>query len=122
MELHISEYVVRSSIVELKGRVDLHNAYAIKAELNSLLDAGLREFIVDLSAIQFIDCAGLSVLANLLKRTREYDGSVRLVPPKKQQPRRLLALTRFDRLFELIDSAESLLPASAEKVHSAPAI
>ena len=53
MQLHISEYVLRSSVIELKGRVDLTTAPDIRMHLNDLFDAGLREFVTDFSGIQF---------------------------------------------------------------------
>ena len=89
MKLHISEYVVRSSIVRLQGRVDMQNTGDLRTYLNDLYEAGLREFVIDLSQISFIDCTGLAVLAGLLKRTRLCGGNVHLVLPEHPEARRM---------------------------------
>lgn len=121
-QLHISEYVVRHSVIELKGRVDLKNVREIESQLNDLFDAGLREFVIDLSAILFIDCNGLAVLKNLMERTRRCGGSMRIVPPDNVQAQRMFKLNQMDRLFEMVNSAEILFPEHFEMVHSAPAL
>jgi len=52
--------VVRVTAV---GEVDSSSAPLLRAELESALDGGPRELVVDLDGVTFLDSAGLSVLA-----------------------------------------------------------
>ncbi len=118
MKLHLSEYIIRSSVITVDGRIDICSAQILRQQLDSLFDAGLREFVIDLSRIEFIDSSGLAALVSLLKRVRLDGGDVGLILPGSSKARRLFEMTRFDRLFTPVQSVQSVFPASAELVHS----
>jgi anti-sigma B factor antagonist len=58
---------------------------------------------VDLSAVVFVDSAGLAALVRGLKDARLAGGDLRLVRPGADEAMRVFRLTRFDRVFELLD-------------------
>jgi anti-anti-sigma factor len=68
--------------------------------------------VVDLSAVPFIDSAGMAVLVSLLKKARIAAGEVILVWPSEEAARRILRLTKFDRVFPMADDVQSALSAS----------
>jgi anti-anti-sigma factor len=109
MELLLSEHIVRINIVSPKGRVDAFCAPALREELNHLLAKGENKFLIDLSAVSFLDSAGMAVLVSLLKSARQAGGDVKLVLPVEEAARRILRLTRFDRVFEVADTVEAAL-------------
>jgi anti-sigma B factor antagonist len=49
--------------VRAAGEVDSNSAPQLQAELDALLDAGVRELVVDLGGVTFLDSAGLCALA-----------------------------------------------------------
>ena len=49
------------------------------------------------------------MLVNLLKRAREHGGDVHLVWPAEEAARRILRLTKFDRVFTFAETAEAAL-------------
>jgi anti-sigma B factor antagonist len=55
-----ADSVVRVTAV---GEVDSSSAPLLRAELETALDGQLRELVVDLDGVTFLDSAGLSVLA-----------------------------------------------------------
>lgn len=107
MELSVQEYVKRIVVVRPTGRIDAFSAPQLRARLEALMADGVVHFVIDLAAVDFLDSAGMAVLVSALKRSRLAGGDVKLVWPQSADGRRILMLTRFDRVFEMVDSAES---------------
>ena len=79
------------------------------SRLDELLESGAQRFVLDLSEVPFLDSAGMAVLVSLLKRARQGGGDVRLVWPAEEGARRILRLTKFDRVFSMADSVAMAL-------------
>lgn len=102
MDISVQEYVQRTVVIKLLDRLDIANVASFQARTASLLEAGISDFVVDLSQTSFVDSAGMSALATLLKRCRRAGGNVRLVPPQYKAVQRMLKLTGFDKIFDLV--------------------
>lgn len=102
MKIVIEEQVQRTVTLVIQDRLDAFSAPALRAEVDRLTDAGVKDFVIDLSATPFMDSAGMAVLVSLLRRTRTVGGSVKLVWPRSEAVRRTLQLTHFDRVFEFV--------------------
>ena len=109
MEMTITEHVVRIAIVAPKQRIDAFSAPDLRARLDQLVDQGVQRFVLDLAAVPFLDSAGMAVLVSLLKRTRQLGGDVRLIWPAEEAARRILRLTKFDRVFNMSDTVDAAL-------------
>lgn len=107
MNLEIRETIIRIVTVAPQERIDAMNAPDLRARLHELIDEGAHKLVIDLSAVPFLDSAGMAVLVSALKRTRQAGGDVKLVWPRVDAARRILNLTKFDRVFEMADSAEA---------------
>jgi anti-sigma B factor antagonist len=109
MDLAITEHTIRIVTAAPRQRIDAFSSPALRAQLDRLFDEGVYRFVLDLSAVPFLDSAGMAVLVSLLKRTRQVGGDVRLVWPAEEAARRILRLTKFDRVFTMAESAEAAL-------------
>ena len=109
MDMTIAEHTIRIAVVAPRQRIDAFSAPELRANLEQLLDSGVQRFVLDLSAVPFLDSAGMAVLVSLLKRARQAGGDVRLVWPAEEAARRILHLTKFDRVFNMADSADAAL-------------
>lgn len=109
MDMTLSEHVVRTMVLTPRQRIDAFTAPPLRAELDRLLQEGVRRFVLDLSLVPFLDSAGMATLVHLLKRARQLGGDVRLVWPAEEAARRILRLTKFDRVFTIAESAEDAL-------------
>ena len=95
-----------ATIVGVRGDVDVATSPQLRAELQAAIDAGSKEVVVDVSAMDFIDSAGLGVLIGALKRASEAD--VRLVLRGVQpSPRKVLGITGLDDMFTIEGEASS---------------
>jgi anti-sigma B factor antagonist len=109
MDLVTCEHVLRVMIVAPRERVDVVNAPELRQQLSQLFESGATNFVIDLSEVPFMDSSGMAVLVSILKRARQAGGDVKLVWPRIEAARRILNLTKFDRVFDIADTAEAAL-------------
>ncbi len=101
----IRQHVLRVVIVAPQERIDAANAPELRQKLLDLADGGAANFVIDLSEVPFMDSSGMAVLVSILKRARQDGGDVKLVWPRVDAARRILNLTKFDRVFDMADTA-----------------
>jgi len=90
------------------AEVDLATSAALRTDI----EHAMREsawIIVDLSAVEFIDSSGLSVLMWGRKIAVERDGNLLLVG-SGERTRKMLRITQLDRVFDLYPTADLVPP------------
>jgi anti-anti-sigma factor len=78
--------------VDVRGEVDTFSAPELSAVLHAMIEHGHRSVVLGLSAVSFMDAAGLGVIAGGASRLRSRDGTLTLRAPSAMV-RRLLSLT-----------------------------
>ena len=109
MDIEVMEHIVRKLVIAPYGRVDAFNIKELSERWDALLEDGVVNFVIDLSDVTFLDSAGIAALVSLLKKSRKDGGDTKLVWPRLADAQRILRLTKFDRVFEMFDSAELAL-------------
>ena len=84
-------------VVVLRGELDITGAADAEAAITALLARG-QYLIIDMSALDFIDCSSLGALLRVQGLARGGGGDVVLAAPQPHV-RRLLALTGMDEVF-----------------------
>jgi anti-sigma B factor antagonist len=84
-------------VVALCGELDYVNAADAEAAIIAVMARG-QSLIVDMSALDFIDCSSLSILLRVQRLARQAGGDVVLAAPQRHALR-LLALTGKDHTF-----------------------
>ncbi len=100
-------------VVAVGGDVDTTTVADLNAVFDDLVSRGVRNYVIDLGRVSFMDSSGLAALARLYKRIRIGHGDVRLcnLPPEL---RRVVELTRFDRVFDIFDECAAAVASFAE--------
>jgi anti-sigma B factor antagonist len=62
--------------VAARGSIDLHSSDELREQLIELVDSGIREIVVDLTAVDFCDSSGLNVLVRAYKHARAKDATL----------------------------------------------
>ncbi len=104
MQITCTECAERHVTIKLSGRLDAFHAPKVRAELEQLRAEGVRHFVFDLSQLEFLDSAGLAIFVTVLKQVQQEDGSAKMVLPEALAACRILRLTHFDRIFEVVTS------------------
>lgn len=92
-------------VVQPTGRLNMVAAPRLREQLRELVDGGARRLVVDLAETEFIDSSGLGALISGLKAARQAGGDLRIAAPT-EQVRRVLKLTKLDKVLTAYGSAE----------------
>ena len=85
-----------------------HWARALELKFQDIHHQGAKRVIVDLSGAAFVDSVGLAALVKGYRLFGSYNHCFLLAAPQ-DQPRLLLELTMFDRIFQVYDSVEQAM-------------
>lgn len=91
-----------SAVTVLVGRFDAVEAPMVRAELSRIIDAGAGTVVVDLSAVSFIDSAGLAALVRGRRDAQSSGGAIILISPTDHSALRVFRLTQFDDVFRMV--------------------
>ena len=99
-------------MVTLSGPLTAATVEAFREQLNAWQagEADVKNFVFDLSAVDFMDSAGLGSLIAVLKRITEQGGDMKLACLQKK-PRMVFEITRAYKVFEIFDSVEEAVAA-----------
>ena len=106
MNLLLEKHPLQIFVVTLEERLDAFSAPALREKLEELLQYGISHIVIDLSHVPFFDSAAMAVFVSALKRARQAGGDVKLVWPQAEEARRIIYLTKFDRVFDISHSTE----------------
>lgn len=105
-------------IISARGEVDLSTADTLRVEIDEALGAGHRRVIVDLTDVEFIDSAGLGVLASSHKKA-ETQSIGFCVVTERQAILRPLEITKLVNVITVHPTLDAAL--SDEAAGAAPA-
>ena len=88
------------TVVTVVGEVDVYTAPTLDEALSATIAEGNTCVVVDLTAVDFLDSTGLSVLVKALKRIREADGSLDVVV-SADRVAKVFRLTGLDKVIPL---------------------
>ena len=84
--------------VTAEGEIDSTSAPVLRDRLDGLLDGDVRDLTIDLTAVTFLDSAGLCVLAAAYRRASEHDVRVHVLASSRAVIRPLQITGLFDLL------------------------
>jgi anti-anti-sigma factor len=93
----------QTAVVTATGEVDLTNAEGLRDAFLSVLNAGARGLVVDMTATTFLDSAGVTALVRASRRAAATEATVRLAVTAPAVLR-VLNLVGIDRLIEVYPS------------------
>jgi anti-sigma B factor antagonist len=85
-------------VVTAAGEIDSTTAPVLRQHLDTLLDDDVRELIIDLGQVSFLDSAGLCVLANAHRRAVRQDVRMRVLASSRAVVRPLQITGLWDLL------------------------
>ena len=102
------------TILEMKGRITMgKEATALRDEISVLAAANVKNIVLDLQHVDFIDSTGLGALVICATSARKNGGNVKLVHVNKRQIE-LLVMTKLATVFEIFtddqDAINSFYP------------
>lgn len=99
---------VRAIINVMEERLDAHNSDNLKSEMNRLFENGIKDIIIDLKEVRFIDSSGLGVLVSGYKNSSIRQGTIKLTG-LQTQVKSMFELTRLHRVFDIFQTVDEAL-------------
>jgi anti-sigma B factor antagonist len=93
-------------VISLDGTLNARSADQVKNAFREVAGKGIRQVVLDLGNVPFIDSSGLAALVSGLKTLNEKDGSMKLASLQSQADL-LFKLTMFDKVFEIFSDVDS---------------
>ncbi|MFE0511812.1 STAS domain-containing protein [Streptomyces sp. NPDC058964] len=112
---HTERTVGGTTVVALRGEIDLLTAPSLAARLEDLTAGPHPDLVLDLRSMAFIDCTGLGVLCRARNRAAARHGRLRLVTDSVRL-RRILRAVGLAGVFELHPSLGEALARTPESV------
>ena len=92
-------------ILHVEGDLDEHTAPSLRERIDALIEErGVRQLVVDVRDLSFIDSSGLGVLLGRFRRLQQLGGRMALVRPSPRI-RAILELAGVPRLIPIFASA-----------------
>jgi anti-sigma B factor antagonist len=102
----------KTCVISLDGTLNARSADQVKDVFREVAGKGVRQVVLELGDVPFIDSSGLAALVSGLKTLNEEDGSLKLASLQSQADL-LFKLTMFDKVFEIFDDVDSALHSFA---------
>lgn len=117
LKIEVVQLPLRVPLVRVEGEIDLHTCPELRTTLQRIGDDGHDRFVLDLSAVPYVDSAALGVLVDAQRRVKEKAGEVVLVgiTPFVKRAFEITRLVRFFRLVETVDEATALLEEGSKQ-------
>ncbi len=100
---------IAGSYVQLRGELDLNTAPRLEQLLDRLRRDGHRQLTLDLSALEFLSAAGLTVFLQADQALRAVGGRLVLSQPTRMV-RRILTITGLDATLNIQPVAREWVP------------
>jgi len=88
-------------VLDLSGRLWILDL-PLRDLMNGLLSEGRRQFVLNLTGVDYIDSSGLGQLVSIWSSVRNRNGHMTLLNPSKRVLR-LFEITRLTTVFEICD-------------------
>lgn len=99
------------AVLEVGGEIDVYTAPRLREKLIELVDGGVRNLVIDLERVDFLDSTGLGVLVGGLKRMRSNEGTVQLVCTQ-EKILKIFRITGLTKVFSIHASAKDAAAAT----------
>ncbi|HUR86147.1 MAG TPA: STAS domain-containing protein [Solirubrobacteraceae bacterium] len=91
-----------ANVVSVSGEIHVSTAPKFSKRLTEIIESGKTRLVLDLTAVEFIDSTGLSVLLNGLRAVDQRGGRMALVCTNPTVLR-LFQITSLDATFDIFD-------------------
>ncbi len=101
------------AIVKVSGVVDSETVDDFSSVLTGIVEKGEFRILLDIEDLSYINTAGLSVIADVFKKSRQNQGSLKILHAP-EAIRELLDIVRFTRIIDLYDDEDEALDSFGE--------
>ncbi len=98
----------RTSIIRIKGDVDLYSSPKVRSQIVSLITKKNNNLLVDLSQVTYMDSSGVATLVEALQIINRVGGKLKLFS-LGQAIKDVFELSRLDKVFDICQNEQQAL-------------
>ena len=95
------------AVLDLAGRLWILDL-PLRDRMNTLINEGSRNFVLNLAGVEYIDSSGLGQLITIWTSIRNRGGQMTVLGPTKRV-QRLFDITRLDTVFRIFDTEKEAI-------------
>jgi len=99
--------VGRATVLDVRGQIRGSEVAEFKNRVRTCLKDCLRDLVVNLAEVQFIDSSGVGMLIHLLQEVRSQGGDIRLLN-LSEDIHDLFEMVAIDRLFQILSGEQEI--------------
>jgi anti-sigma B factor antagonist len=107
-DLSEEELDAANLVIRVAGEIHATTAPEFSARLNDAISRGKTGLVLDLTAVEFIDSTGLSVLLNGLRRVTRARGTM-VIACANPTVLRLFEITKLDSTFDIVTDCDEAI-------------
>jgi anti-sigma B factor antagonist len=115
----ISQPAPGCTVVAIAGELDASSVRHVEPEIAASLSRGVDRVVVDLSALEFIDSAGIRLLMQVIGR-KNIAREAAIVKPRAASARRTLEIVGLSRVVKVVDDRSDVVPGGSATTADAP--
>lgn len=95
--------VGRATVLDISGQIRGSEVADFKSYVRNCVKDGVRDIVLNLAEVQFIDSSGVGMLIHMLQEVRSQGGDMRLLN-LSEDIHDLFEMVAIDRLFQILTS------------------
>lgn len=100
--------IENTQIMQILGELDITNSFKVQMLFNKLVEEGEKDFIFDISAIEYLESVGLGILIHIRKTMEDRKGRARFII-KSARIKKLLSMVNLEKYFEIYEDIDELV-------------
>jgi anti-anti-sigma factor len=96
------------AIISIVGVVDSETVEEFAGAIDAVLEGGCYNLVLDLAGMNYINTAGLSIIADTFKRTQQNKGALKILNAT-ETIRELLDVVRFTKIIDIYEDEQEAL-------------
>lgn len=108
MDISIKSIDDKTIVMILDGDIDIYTSSDLKDMLIDQIDLGIKNIIVDLELVSYIDSSGIGVFISTLAALKKLGGAMCIIRPS-ESVKKVFELTKLTSFFKLCKDEETAL-------------
>jgi anti-anti-sigma factor len=93
-------------IVRIKDKITFEHCPQLQSSLDPVLEAGVREVVIDFKDVPFMDSSGIGEVLRLFRLMRDRHGELVLINPNRKL-RNLFTMYRFEKFMRIREEVQA---------------
>ncbi len=97
-------------VLYLENKLDVSLSLAVEADIDKMIDSGVRKIVIDLRGVEYLSSSGLRIFISSMRKINELDGKL-VLSSITPMVRKIFKIVELEDLFQIYNNAEEAVRA-----------